>query len=76
MPESVSVSLVLTLPSELADEVERVQQDEPEFLEKLLIYGLVRRAVFARLQGLVALRRSPTPSAFELSEPAELSELA
>lgn len=74
--QSRSVTLVLTLPNELADELERVQASDPEFAEKVLSYGLVRRAVFARLQGMVALHRSPTSSSFELSEPAEVSELA
>lgn len=60
MSESRSVSLVLNLPRDLADEVERVQKTDPEFLEKVLAYGMVRRAVFARLQGVAALHRSPT----------------
>ncbi len=76
MLESRFVTLVLNLPTELADEVERVQQTEPEFLEKVLAYGLVRRAVFARLQGVAALHRPSTPSLFEHSEPVEASELA
>ena len=64
MVESRSVNLVVELPSDLADEVERVQQTDPEFLERLLTYGLVRRAVFARLQGMFALHR-PSTSRFE-----------
>ncbi len=70
MPESRSVNLVVNLPLELADEVERLQQTDPEFIEKVLAYGLVRRAVFARLQGVTALHRSsasPMESTFETS---------
>jgi hypothetical protein len=70
MPESRSVNLVVTLPLELADEVERVQETDPEFIEKVLAYGLVRRAVFARLQGVTALHRpsaSPWESTLESS---------
>ena len=33
MAESRSVNLVVELPNDLADEVERVQQTDPEFLE-------------------------------------------
>ncbi len=62
MPETRSVNLVVNLPLDLADEVERVQQDDPEFFEKVLAYGLVRRAVFARLQGVTALHRPSTSS--------------
>jgi len=64
MAESRSVNLVVELPNDLADEVERVQQTDPEFLERILTYGLVRRAVFARLQGMFALHR-PSTSPFE-----------
>ena len=70
MPESRSVNLVVNLPLDLADEVERVQQNDPEFIEKVLAYGLVRRAVFARLQGVAALHRpstSPWESTLESS---------
>lgn len=68
MPESRSVNLVVNLPADLADEVERVQQTDPEFIERVLAYGLVRRAVFARLQSVGALHRpstSPRESSFE-----------
>ncbi len=61
MSESRPVSLVLRLPSELADEVERVQQTDPEFLERVVEYGIVRKAIFDRLQG-AALHRPPTTS--------------
>jgi hypothetical protein len=68
MPESRSVTLVVNLPADLADEVERVQQTDPEFIERVLAYGLVRRAVFARLQGVTALRR---PSASDVESSLE-----
>lgn len=76
MAESRSVNLVVELPTDLADEVERVQHTDPEFLEKLLTYGLVRRAVFARLQGMLALHRpstSPFESTFEGSMESSLN---
>jgi hypothetical protein len=70
MTETRSVTLVVTLPCELADEVERVQSSDPEFIEKVLAYGLVRRAVFARLQGVKALHR---PSALPVESTLESS---
>ncbi|UCF20157.1 MAG: hypothetical protein JSU87_01750 [Gemmatimonadota bacterium] len=66
MPESRSVNLVVNLPVELADEVERVHESDPEFVERVLVYGLVRRAVFARLQSFAALHR-PSPASLESS---------
>lgn len=71
MAESRSVSLVVNLPTQLADEVERVQETDPEFIQRVLTYGLVRRAVFARLQGVAALHR-PSTSGLEAS-PEEAS---
>jgi hypothetical protein len=68
MPESRSVNLVVNLPLELAEEVEYLQQTDPEFIERVLAYGLVRRAVFARLRGVTALHR---PSASPLESPVE-----
>ncbi len=61
MPESRTVNLAVNLPLDLADEVERLQETDPEFIEKVLAYGLVRRAVFARLQGVTALQGSSVP---------------
>lgn len=43
------MSINVTLPSDLADEVERLQHTEPEFIQNVLTYGLMRRAVFAHL---------------------------
>lgn len=62
MGDSRPVNLVLSLPSELADEVERMQEDDPGFIERVLTYGIVRRAVFENLRGSFAPRRSSTPS--------------
>ncbi len=70
MLASRSVNITLNLPCELADEVEHVLRNEPEFFEQLLTYGIVRRAVFARLQGLRALHR---PSTLPLEPPLESS---
>ncbi len=58
MPESRSVNLVVSLPVDLADEVEEICRTDPEFIERVLAYGLVRRAVFARLRGAVPWQRS------------------
>lgn len=62
MGDSRPVNLVLSLPSELADEVERVQEDDPGYFERVITYGIVRRAVFENLRGSIAPCRSPTPS--------------
>ncbi len=74
MPESRSVNLVVSLPADLADEVEQICKTDPEFIEKVLAYGLVRRAVFARLRTTVPWRRpSTSPIESPLSPPVEVS---
>lgn len=43
------VEVVVQLPEDLADDVEEVQRKDPEFLNKLIRYGLARRAMFQEL---------------------------
>ncbi|MDP2498666.1 MAG: hypothetical protein Q8W44_11860 [Candidatus Palauibacterales bacterium] len=43
------VEFALDLPEDLAEDVERVRQDDPEFLSKVIRYGLTRRAVYQEL---------------------------
>ncbi len=62
MPESRSVKFVLNLPCDLADEIEHFCETDPEFIERVLAYGLVRRAVFARLSRVNPLGWGCAPS--------------
>jgi hypothetical protein len=73
MAESRSVNLVVSLPADLADEVEQIYRTDPEFIEKVLAYGLVRRAVFARLRATVPWQRSTTTLESPLSSSVEVS---
>jgi hypothetical protein len=74
MAESRSVNLVVNLPADLADEVEQISKTDPEFIEKVLAYGLVRRAVFARLAATVPWQRpATTPLEAPLSSSVEVS---
>lgn len=57
MGEMCAVELRVRLPAVLAAEVEEVQRTEPEVLQKILLYGLVRRTMFERL----AARQEETP---------------
>lgn len=43
------VEVVVQLPESLAEGVEEVQRDDPEFLNKVIRYGLARRAMFQEL---------------------------
>lgn len=44
------VEVVLHLPEDLAEDVEEVQRNDPDFLNKLIQYGLTRRAMFQELR--------------------------
>lgn len=43
------VEVVVQLPESLAEGVEEVQRNDPEFLNKVIRYGLARRAMFQEL---------------------------
>lgn len=43
------VEVVLNLPEGLADDVEHVQKNDPDFLRQVIRYGLARRAMFEEL---------------------------
>jgi hypothetical protein len=43
------VELVVDLPEELADDVEEVRKNDPEFLGRAIQYALARRIVFQEL---------------------------
>lgn len=48
------VEVVVHLPEDLADDVEEVQKRDPDFLKKLIRYGLTRRAMFRELSHSLA----------------------
>jgi hypothetical protein len=50
MSETRPVELVLRLPHAVADSVEEVQERDPEYLTRVIRYGIVRRAVYRELQ--------------------------
>lgn len=43
------VEVVLELPEELAEDVEQAKKRDPQFLNKVIRYGLTRRAMFEEL---------------------------
>jgi hypothetical protein len=40
------VNLTVKLPPDIAAEAEAAQRDEPEFLSRVVLYGLTRRAIY------------------------------
>lgn len=39
------------LPSDVAEQVRRAQEQDPEFLRKVLLFGVTHQAVFETLRG-------------------------
>lgn len=45
-----SVQLNVRLPQDVAAEVEEVQRSDPDFLSRIIQYGLTRRAIYRSLR--------------------------
>lgn len=50
MWETRSVQLNVRLPREIAQQAEEIQESDPEFLSRVLMYGLTRRSVYRHLR--------------------------
>lgn len=58
MWETCSVQLNVRLPTDIAAQAEEVQKTDPEFLSRVVLYGLTRRSIYRHLR-----ERSETPAA-------------
>ena len=50
MWNSRSVQLNVRLPKDLASQAEEVQAADPDFLSRIIVYGLTRRSIYRRLR--------------------------
>jgi hypothetical protein len=50
MWETCSVQLNVRLPRDIAAQAEEVQRTDPEFLSRIVLYGLTRRSVYRHLR--------------------------
>jgi hypothetical protein len=50
MWETRSVQLSVRLPRDIAAQAEEVQQVDPEFLSRVVLYGLTRRSIYRHLR--------------------------
>lgn len=50
MWETRSVQLSVSLPRDIADQAEEVQASDPEFLSRVVLYGLTRRSIYRHLR--------------------------
>jgi len=54
MWETSSVQLTVRLPRDIAAQAEEVQRTDPEFLSRVILYGLTRRAIYNNLRSQVS----------------------
>jgi hypothetical protein len=64
MSETCSVHLSVRLPRNIAEHAEEVQKTDPEFLSRVVMYGLTRRSIYQHL------RNAPGGIEDVISEPA------
>mgnify|MGYP001574632315 FL=1 len=50
MWETCSVQLSVRLPRDIAEQAEEVQKTDPEFLSRVVLYGLTRRSIYRHLR--------------------------
>jgi hypothetical protein len=50
MWETRSVQLHVRLPKDIAAQAEEVQETDPEFLSRIVLYGLTRRSIYRHLR--------------------------
>ena len=50
MWETCSVQLNVRLPRDLAVQAQEVQKTDPEFLSRVVLYGLTRRSIYRHLR--------------------------
>lgn len=50
MPETCSVQLNVRLPKDVALEAEEAQRIDPDFLSRVVVYGLTRRSIYRHLR--------------------------
>ena len=50
MWETRSVQLSVRLPHDIAAQAEEVQEKDPEFLSRVVLYGLTRRSIYRHLR--------------------------
>jgi len=50
MWETRSVQLTVRLPRDIAAQAEEVQKSDPDFLSRVVLYGLTRRSIYRHLR--------------------------
>jgi len=65
MWETRSVQLNVRLPRDVAAQAEEVQKTDPEFLSRVVLYGLTRRSIYRHLRDQGQAATDPPPEAVQ-----------
>ena len=65
MWETRSVQINVRLPRDVAAQAEEVQKSDPEFLSRVILYGLTRRSIYRHLRE----REETSPSTMTEASP-------
>jgi hypothetical protein len=57
MWDTRTVQINVRLPGDMAAQAEEVQRTDPEFLSRVILYGLTRRSIYRHLRGKEAASR-------------------
>lgn len=60
MVDTCAIDLTVQLPRSLAEQVQDVQNREPELLARMLMYTMARRTIFDRLTGSITAEHAQT----------------
>jgi len=60
MWETRAVQLNVKLPRDIAAQAEEVQDSDPEFLSRVVLYGLTRRSIYQHLRAHESVSRDVT----------------
>ena len=67
MWDTCSVQLNVRLPKDIAAEAEEVQRVDPDFLSRVVLYGLTRRSIYRHLRNQSESKEESAPP--EISPP-------
>jgi len=65
MWEPRSVEITVRLPRDIAAQAEEVQRTDPDFLSRVVLYGLTRRSIYRHLRE----REEATPTSPDAAQP-------
>lgn len=50
MFEYKEIQITVRLPDDIAEQALKVEQDDPDFLSRVVLYGLTRRSIYHQLR--------------------------